>query len=662
VPSTLNAAACALAATVLWTALGWALARRLVPPALALPVAPALGWSVHSALALAVFFQVPFSAVNVAVVAILTLLVCIGAARTTPLADHDPAVPRVPAWALAAAAVLAMASAVAILPRQVGDAIALAAPIYDHAKVALIDDIVRLGLPAGNPFFGQDGSPERLAYYYLWHFSAAELALLLGVSGWEADAAMTWFSAFSSLAVMMAFAVWLSGSAEAAFWVIALAAAASCRFVLWTLLGTPLETALAPTEGFAGWLFQSSWVPQHIASATCALLAIYLMSRLAGRWHSLPVAVLALVVVAGFESSTWIGGIAFSVAATVATAVLLVGADRGQRLRLVGGLALAGVLAVALATPFLRDQLAMAALRGGGSPVALHPYEVLGDDVPLRRLLDLPAFWLVLLPLEFPAVYVTGSVVLARLLACRKLDPERMRMTASFAALTGGCLAVSSLLASTSAHNNDLGWRALLPAVMALTVMSAAGLSRWIAARAWIPAAAAIGAILLGLPVTINLIRGNLIKDLRPGATLFAAAPDLWAAVRRHAAPDERVGNNPLFLSDVTLWPVNISWALMANRRSCFAGGELTWVYTALPPRRHTELDAQFTRVFAGGGSAADIGDLATTYECRVVVLTATDGAWTNDPFTESAFYRLVEERPGQWRIYRTTAPGEADR
>jgi hypothetical protein len=660
--STLNAAACALAATLLWTALGWPLARRLVPPALALAVAPAIGWAVHSAVALAVFFQVPFSAVNVAAVAILTLLVGIAAARSTGTADHGVDVPRVPAGAFAAAAVLAAASAVAILPGRVGDAVVLGAPIYDHAKVALIDDMVRLGLPAGNPFFHHDGGPERLAYYYLWHFSAAELALVLGVSGWEADAAMTWFSAFSSLAVMMAFAVWLSGSAAAAFWVVVLAAAASGRFVLWKLLGTPLEALLAPTEGFAGWLFQSAWVPQHIASATCVLLAIYLMTRLAGRTGGIAVVVLALVVVAGFESSTWIGGIAFSVAATVAAAILLLGAAPEQRLRLVAGLAVAGVLAAALATPFLRDQLAFAALRGGGSPVALHPYEVLGDDVPLRRLLDLPAFWLILLPLEFPAVYVTGSIVLARLLAARKLDPERMRLAAGFAALTAACLGVSSLLASTSAHNNDLGWRALLPAVMALTVMSAVGLSRWIAARARIPTAAAIGAILLGLPVTVNLIRGNLIKDLRPGATLFAAAPDLWAAVRRHAAPDERVANNPLFLSDITLWPVNISWGLMANRRSCFAGRELTWVYTALPPRRHEEIDAQFTRVFAGGGATADIRDLAMTYECRVVVLTAADGAWTSDPFAGSAFYRLVDERPEQWRIYRAAAPGGASR
>ena len=72
----------------------------------------------------------------------------------------------------------------------------------------------------------------------------------------------------------------------------------------------------------------------------------------------------------------------------------------------------------------------------------------------------------------------------------------------------------------------------------------------------------------------------------------------MWAAVRRHAAPDERVANNPLFLQDLTPWPVNLSWALLSDRRSCFAGRELTLAYTALPRARREEIDAQFIRVF----------------------------------------------------------------
>ena len=60
----------------------------------------------------------------------------------------------------------------------------------------MIDEMARSGVPPANPFFGGAGTPARLAYYYLWHFSAAELSLLAGISGWEADAALTWFTCF----------------------------------------------------------------------------------------------------------------------------------------------------------------------------------------------------------------------------------------------------------------------------------------------------------------------------------------------------------------------------------------------------------------------------------------------------------------------------------
>ena len=43
----------------------------------------------------------------------------------------------------------------------------------------MVEDMARLGLPPGNPFFAHDGSSGRLSYYYLLHFSSAELTRLL---------------------------------------------------------------------------------------------------------------------------------------------------------------------------------------------------------------------------------------------------------------------------------------------------------------------------------------------------------------------------------------------------------------------------------------------------------------------------------------------------
>ena len=172
--------------------------------------------------------------------------------------------------------------------------------------------MVRLGLPAINPVFGEVGGPDGVFYYYLWHFSAATAALATGASGWEADAALTWFTAWSSLMLMMGLAVWLSGRAAAAFWAVALAAVGSLRPALEWLFGfDTIAVLLRPATGLAGWLFQASWSPQHVQSACCAVLAVLLVAELPGRKGLAVPAALALILAAGFQCSLWIGGWSF---------------------------------------------------------------------------------------------------------------------------------------------------------------------------------------------------------------------------------------------------------------------------------------------------------------------------------------------------------------
>jgi hypothetical protein len=652
---------CAAVATLFWTGLGFAMTRRLVPATLAMPLAPVIGFAVHSALALPVFFVVPFTPAVIAAVAVFILVAAVVASsRILPPLGEKPPV-HVPAWSYGLAALLALAPAAAVLPKLSGGAVFLADPIFDHAKVALIDDMTRLGVAPGNPFFA-DGGP--FAYYYLWHFSAAEVARLLGVSGWEADAGLTWFSAFASLTAMMGLAVWLSRRPVAAPLALLFAATASGRYLLWDLFGAEnVDAVLSRPAGFAGFLFQSPWVPQHIISAALAMVAIYLIAQLAHHRNAIAIVTLGLIAAAGFESSTWIGGFAFAASTFVAVPLLFFSAGRSARGRFFGALVLAAIIAAVATAPFLRDQVVAVAARSTDSPITVMPHYVFGEAVPdwLHRLLDPPGFWLVFLPVELAAIYIPGIMALVAFLSCRDLDPDRRRAVIALAALAAASLTISWLLASTLADNNDLGWRAVLPGAMALTVFSAAGLARWIAARTRTAVAVTAVAILVGLPGAAELIRSDMAGRREADARLFAQTPEMWAAVRRHAGPDERIANNPLFLADMTLWPVDISWALLADRRSCYAGRELVLVYASLPRPRLDEIDAQFIRVFAGKAEPGDIDDLATKYGCRLVVLTSADGVWASDPFAAHPRYRLVEERPGAWRIYRVIV-GEGER
>jgi hypothetical protein len=658
--SPINAVLCALVAAALWTTLGYAIARQLLPRVLALGAAPVIGWAVFSAASLPILNLIGFSALAVIGLAVLGLVLA-GIGLRWPPAPSGPPTDLNPWWlaaAAAAAAILALLPALALLPKYSEAGVHLAAPIFDHSKIAIIDAMTRQGLPPINPVFGEDdaaGAAGHLVYYYLWHFSAAALALPLHVRGWEADIGLTWFTAFASLTLMMALAVWLSRRAGAALLVVALAASASLREVLSFFAGNyELEPFLQQPSGFAGWLFQSTWVPQHLIAASGAIASMLLLVHYVQRPKLGYVLTLAFVVAASFESSAFVGGVTFAIAALASAPLLLSAIETKRRVTAVAGLALAGALALGIAAPFIHDQFALVAARGSAGAIGIHPFEVLGEmfPQPLRRTLDLPAYWLILLPLEFPASFIAGAIALLAILGTRASILERTAAKV-LGVLAAAGLAISWLLVSRLGDNNDLALRAVLPAAMILIAFAAAGTLAASQRRLRAAIAAfAIGGVMLSLPDTAAMIYANWRGGAAADGAVFAQTPQLWTAVRRHANAGARVANNPLFLQDLTPWPANMSWALLADRSSCFAGRELAIPFAALSPERRAAINDQFIRVFAGQAMPADVGEFAARYGCDVVVVVPQDGAWANDPFAASTDYRLVEAREDRWRIY----------
>jgi hypothetical protein len=654
--SPINAVLCALVGTALWSALGHAIARHLLPRVLALGAAPVIGWAVFSSASLPILSLIGFSTLTVIAVAAVALLFAgIGLQRPTALTAASDLKPWVLALATAGAAMLAVAPALALLPKYSQQGVHLAAPIFDHSKIAIIDAMTRQGLPPVNPIFGEGGVAGHLVYYYLWHFSAAELALALHTSGWEADIGLTWFTAFASLTLMMALAVWLSRRAGPALLVVALAASASLRAVLSFFSGNyELEPFLQQPSGFAGWLFQSAWVPQHLAAASGAIASMLLLAQYAQRQQIASLIVLALLVAASFESSAFVGGVTFAIAAVAAAPLLFSAIERKQRLTAILGSAVAAVLALGLAAPFIRDQLAFIAVRGSAGAFGIDHFAVLGEMFPqrLRRILDVPAYWLIELPLEFPATFIAGTIALVAMQGVRASKPE-LTSAKLLAVLAAAGLTISWLLVSRIGDNNDLALRAVLPAAMILIAVAAAGTfaAPRRAQRAAI-AAFACGGLALSLPDSAAMIGANWRGNAATDAATFAQSPELWSAVRRHASAGARLANNPLFLQDLTPWPSNMSWALLADRSSCFAGRELAIPFAPLSSERREAINDQFIRVFAGEALPTDVSDLATKYGCDVVVVVPQDGAWAHDPFAASAEFRLAESRDEAWRIY----------
>jgi hypothetical protein len=653
--SPINAVLCALVGVGLWSALGYAVARHLLPRVLALGAAPVVGWAAFSAASLPILSFIGFSTVTViALAAVALLFASIALRRPMALTAANDLKPWVLALATVGSAILAVAPALALLPKY-SQGVHLAAPIFDHSKIAIIDAMTRQGLPPVNPVFGEGGVAGHLVYYYLWHFSAAELAMALRTSGWEADIGLTWFTAFASLTLMMALAVWLSRRAGAAILVVALAASASLREVLNLSFGNyELEPFLQPPNGFAGWLFQSAWVPQHLMAASGTIATVLLLAQYAQRPQFAGLLTLALVVTASFESSAFVGGVTFAIAALVVAPLLFCAIEPKRRLTAILGLAVAGVLALGLAAPFIRDQFALVAARGSDGAIGVDHFAVLGEmfPQPLRRILDLPAYWLIELPLEFPATFIAGTIALVAMLGARLSKPE-LTSAKLLAVLALVGLTISWILVSRLGDNNDLALRAILPAAMILIAFTAAGaLAAPRRVQRALIAAFACGGLVLSLPDSAMMTYANWRGIAAADAATFAQTPELWSAVRRHASTGARLANNPLFLQDLTPWPSNMSWALLADRSSCFAGRELAIPFAPLWPERREAINDQFTRVFAGQALPSDVGDLATKYGCDVVVVVPQDGAWAHDPFAASGEYRLAESRDGGWRIY----------
>src|SRR4029077_6835683 len=84
--------------------------------------------------------------------------------------------------------------------------------------------------------------------------------------------------------------------------------------------------------------------------------------------------------------------------------------------------------AVCLIAPFVRDQLAALHARGDTRPVVVSPYIVFGSQLPgwLRHVLDVPGYWLIILPVELPATFIAGMIAFAAALRSAMPRSEKL--------------------------------------------------------------------------------------------------------------------------------------------------------------------------------------------------------------------------------------------
>ena len=380
------------------------------------------------------------------------------------------------------------------------------------------------------------------------------------------------------------------------------------------------------------------------------MVAGLLMLRLAEGGLAASVA-LGLVVAAGFESSTWVGGIAFAVCGSLLGLWLLWQMPAQQRRGFIGSSLPTLLILSALIRPFVDAEQHLMVLRQAGPAVALLPYPTFGTLVPgaLRAALDVPGFWLVMLPFAFPAVLPLAAYAAWRPKTL-SLAPAHGPLAIVLLLLAMGSLATSWLLRSVI-ENNDLGWRAVLPALLVLPAFAGCLVEKLFATSTWRLVPFALLA-LLGLPEAITMLDEYAV-GVRPGdPSVFAATAPGWQALRSASGPSDRVASNPDLAAPTLFWPVNPAWALLSDRPSCYAGRQSVVAYGALTRPQLDAIDGRFKRVFTGHAAPDDIAALAREDDCRFALVFRPDGAWAADPFATSWYYSLIAN--GQdWRLYR---------
>ena len=175
-PAISHVVLCALTELAVSIAVGLPLSRLLAPTRPGcVALAPALGWGVFNALALPLLTFAGFSRTTAGLLAGSTVLAGLALWLWPRRAAPRQYAATIPSWVVVPAAFLAILPALALWPKPHAGGILLSAAMFDHSKAAIVDEIVRQGLPPGNPFLA--GAGPRLVYYYLWHFSAALPAL-----------------------------------------------------------------------------------------------------------------------------------------------------------------------------------------------------------------------------------------------------------------------------------------------------------------------------------------------------------------------------------------------------------------------------------------------------------------------------------------------------
>lgn len=625
-------------------------------------IAPAIGLGIFGAIGVLIFHLLPLSAINLSlsVLGLSALALWLSKGAVDPLFS-SPASPGF--WWFAVAFPLCLLPTFALIPQYYGESVGIGNPIWDHAKIAIINEIAQNGLPPANPYYSEAGSPNTLIYHYVWHFIAACSSVVTGASGWEADVALTGMTALFSMFVVAWLAVARSRCANAAWWVFPLLLASSLKPIVQFVSGNWLDTWMIRHTVFQHmqfyqlWIIQTAWAPQHVFSGTVALIAVmgYVRILFCNAGRNLSLAVFAGATLASaYGSSTWAGGLSLLLVLPTVGMLSVSHVIRTSRLLEVAiSTSVVVVVAILCAGVLVHEQINLLYTR---KAVEFWIFPVFVDG---NWLLDLPGFWLALIVIDFGPL-IAGFIIWnwskKSNFSINDSHIDRAMFVSVLAPLFCAQFMHSVLL------YNDLAWDVVMPSMLLMIVLTAALLSAHFDRSTLVGRLTTMVAIVLLTPSILAggrfVYSSSFQFHVKGPETVegkaFKASPEMWKAVRKVTRPNEAVANNPRDLASITDQPGNISWAILSQRRNCATALGLLRSYAAqLTPKQAADVYNFFVKAFEGAATEDQLRVMKEKFLCKTLIVTSRDGLWGKPVLDNNSVYKLISEKKGQWRIYR---------
>ena len=552
--------------------------------------------------------------------------------------------------------------------------------IHDHVKIAIVDAIAREGLPPLSPYYAPAGERIELIYYYGWHYLVALVKMLTGSTGWQAEVAMVWYTSFAGLLALAAITIRVGGNIKSGFLVLALSAAFSLRKALLGLVGPFWKELLLqspPVHGFELFLKQMAWAPQHVFSALCVVLLLFLAAELLRRDNlniSLSM-IIGLVTAQALSSSIYVGGVALAMVFPLLILSIKKYIFTGDRFK-ISFISFVCIVTttVLFSIPVLRSCLSGTGSETGGHLLSFAPYlstHWFPLSSPWQYLGHIILFWILYLPLELGVVYILG--ILAIISYKPQQEGPKIFYSLSCATIFGFLVAVQFV--QSSVMNNDFGWRSIMVPIFLLEIWAAVVLSKMqigkiietVEWRKFSPLVLYRNIlipfcwILLGVAIIVNLKiwhkagphTSHVKKNIQQHVGLFAIR-EAWEKIQEVTLPGELVQFNPSrYGKTISLTNQPMQMALFGDRPVAFASLETANVYThAYDKKQKMRQKSIVNNLFSANPKPDNIRYAHDVLKVKGIIIDKHDAVWNNSAIFEKTNRYVLFTMRKNYKIY----------